>query len=119
MPRPTLAFALTLVLGFAAEWVVGWWGLGAVAFAVALSLTTGRAWASALLAALAGALVWGLGALWFGAGGGDLPTQVGELFGFGGGTGIGLAVVAVAALWSGLSAYTGALLRLVVAPPSA
>ena len=113
-----LAFGWILGLGLVGLAVGPWWTLAAVAFAVGLALRPRRAGGMFAPGALAGAALWGGGALWFGLSAGELPGHVAELFGLGSGAGLAAVVCAVGAFTAGAFAVCGAYLRAVVRGPT-
>ena len=112
------AFGWILGLGFVGLAVWPWWALAAVAFAVGLALRPRRAGGMFVPGALAGAALWGGGALWYGLSAGELPGRVAELSGLGSGAGLAAVVCGAGAFTAGAFAVCGAYLRSVVQGPA-
>ena len=114
-----LAAAIIFVGGLIGSVLGGWWLLAAIAFVVGLATRT--RWPAALLLAgfVAGAALWALGALWFGASAGSLPSLIAQLFGVGSPLALGILVAVAGGLTAGLFASLGAYARAVVRGPMA
>lgn len=119
-PRPSTAI---LLLGYFAAAALAlllapWWALAIVSIGFGLlwrSPSPGWVFWPGLLV---GAVVYALGALWFGAGGG-LGGMLGELFGLGSAAGFYALTALVGGLIAGTSALAGAYLGAVIKPVSA
>ncbi len=110
---PILAF---FVLGLVMLLVGPWWLLLVVAFAYGCSrarVSPGFAFWPGLLV---GALLYLLGALWYGGGDGGLAAMLGRLFGVGSAAGLYAVTVLLGGLSAGLFAMLGAYTRAVILP---
>ena len=112
-----LAFALIFVAGLIGLAVGPWWTLAAVALVVGLVLRPRTPGVMFWPGLLAGAALWAIGALWYGADAGELPGLVAELLGVRSALGIGAVVALVGGLTAGLFTLLGAYARAVIQVP--
>ena len=110
----TLAFVPLFLSGLLAAVFAPWWSLLLVAAVVGFAVRPRHAGYLFWTGLVAGALVWGIGVLWFGLGPSDLPGRMGRLFGLGSGFTLGLLVVLAGALTAAFGAVWGAYLRVVI-----
>ncbi len=110
---PILVF---VALGFLLLLIAPWWMLLVVAFAYGVSrprVSPGLAFWPGLLV---GAILYLIGALWYGGGEGALAGMLGELFGLGSATGLYLLTAVLGGLSAGVFTMLGAYARAVILP---
>ena len=107
----TVFFAVLLL----ALLLAPWWIMPLVAFGYGLWRSGASPGLEFWVGLIVGGLVYLLGALWFGSGGG-LPAMLGELFSVGGAGGFYLVTALLGGLLAGLFAMFGAYTRTIVSP---
>lgn len=108
------AFLVVLLAGAIALLVGPYEGLLAVGFAGGLVVRPRYPVGVFAVTSVAGAALWAVGALWFGADAGHLPGMIAELLGVGSALSLGVVVSLVGGVSAGLFALLGTYLRLSV-----
>ncbi len=111
LKTPVLAFLILLVMGLVVHLTVSWIWFLPLSLLVGLALRPSIPGALFWSGLLAGALVWGLGALFYGSGASTLPQNIAALFGLGSAAVLALVICLVGGLSGGLFMLLGAYLR--------
>lgn len=115
--NPVIAFGLLLIVGLFSHFFLSWiWFLpiaAVIGFAARPSIPGSLFWSGFA----AGALIWAVGAIFYGSGGGELPARVADLFKLGSSFMLGLVISVVGGLSGGLFMLFGAYLRATIQGP--